>query len=117
MVVAIRPVDGEMDDLIFGMLDLAGLGIAKAKKFDGIVVQPFQHISVMDVADLELPIGSFEGCGRIGIGDNRGRQFEEDQLVPIILLVIEPGFPARRFPAFIPGDQKPVSYPIEQQKS
>ena len=48
MVVAIGPVDGEMDDLIFGMLDPAGLVIAKAKKFDGIVVQPFQHISVID---------------------------------------------------------------------
>ena len=116
MVVAIGPVDGEMDDLIFGMLDSAGLVIAKAKKFDGIVVQPFQHISVMDVADLELSIRSFECGGGVGVRDGCGRQFEEDQLVRIISMLIEPRFPARHFPAFVPGDQKPVSYPIEQQK-
>jgi len=117
MVASICPVDSEMDDLIPGMLYPAGLVIAEAKKFDGIVVQPFQHISVMDVANLQFSICPFEGGGGIGIRDGRSREFEEDQLVPIILLTIEPGFPARCFPAFIPGDQKPVSYPIEQQKS
>lgn len=117
MVAAIGSIDRQVNDLIFGMLDAAGLVIAKTKKFDGIVVQPFQHISVMDAADLELSIGSFECRGGIGIRDGCGRQFEEDQLVRIVLLLIEPRFPARRFPAFVPGDQKPVSYPIEQQKS
>jgi len=52
VVIPIGSFDGQMNDLTFYVLDTAVPGIAQTKKFDGIVVQPFQHISVMDVADL-----------------------------------------------------------------
>ena len=51
-VIPIGSRDGEMNDLTFCVLDAAVPGVAQTKKFDGIVVQPFQHISVVDVADL-----------------------------------------------------------------
>jgi hypothetical protein len=117
VVVAIGPVDGEMDDLVPGVPDPAGLAVAKAKEFDGIVIQPFQHISVMDVADFQLAVGAFECGGSIGIRNNRGGYFEEDQLIRVILPAIEPRLPACRFAAFVPRDQEPVSYPIKKQKS
>ena len=116
VIAAIGAIDRKMDDLAFRVLDTPRFGVAQTKEFDGIVVQPFQHISVMDVADLQFAIGPFEAGGGVGIRNSRGRHFEKNELVRIILTAIEPRFPARRFPALIPGDQKPVSYPIEQQK-
>ena len=110
------PIDGEMDDLAFSIPDPAGLAIGKAKKFDGIVVQPFQDISVMDIAKFQISLDPFECCGAAGIGYRCGGYFEEDELTPIILLVVDPHLDAGRFPAFVPGDQKPVTNPIKQQK-
>lgn len=116
VVIPIGPIEGEMDDLVLCVLDATGLRVAKTKEFDGIIVQPFQHISVMDIADLKFAIGTLEGSGGIGIRRRRGGYLEEDELVRIVLAAIEPRLPARRLPAFKPGDQKPVSYPIKQQK-
>lgn len=90
MIIPIGSIDGQVNDLAFCVLDTTGLRVAKTKKFDGIVVQPFQHISVVDVADLQLAIGPFETGGAIGIRDGRGGHFEKNQLVRIILEAIEP---------------------------
>jgi hypothetical protein len=90
VIIPIGSVDREMDDLRFCVLDTTCLGIAQAKKFDGIVVQPFKHISVMDIADLQLAIRPFEAGGGVGIRHRCGGHFEKNQLVRIILTAIEP---------------------------
>lgn len=48
------------EQIVPGLLQPARFPVRDTEEFYGIVVQPFPHISVMDVADLKIAIGPLE---------------------------------------------------------
>lgn len=114
MFVIARKPGHEVDDRALCLAQVAGLAVGDTKKFKRVVVQPFPNISVMDVADFQLTVGPLEPGRSIGVGNFGGGYFEKGQLAGVILVIVEPHFPTGRFPAFEPGDEKPVTYPIEK---
>ena len=70
----------------------------------------------MDGADVYLPVCAVETRRRITVGQTVCGYFDMDQLGEIVLVIIQPQFPLRLHMAFKPGDEKPVTYPIEEKK-